>query len=70
MALADDIQAVRAAGPATFDKWLEIADDEDRAIVLAAVQDPLVLVDPLVNALRKNGVPITRDTIVKRRESR
>ena len=69
MSLADDLAELRVSKPRTFGQWLDIADNEDVEIVLAAIADRTLPANALAVTLSRNGIPITRDTIVKRRES-
>lgn len=70
MALADELNALRATKPRTFEAWCDVADPEDRQIVIDAINDHTLLPNALSVVLRKNGVPISRETIVSLRDSR
>ena len=70
MSLADELNALRETKPRTFEQWCDVAEPEDRAIVLEAIQDRTLLPNALSVVLRKNGVPISRETIVSLRDSR
>jgi hypothetical protein len=68
--LAGDIAALKAGKPRTFDQWLALAPDDKRTQVLAAIEDESIPANPLARLLsQKHGIPITRETIVSRRES-
>lgn len=68
MALADELSALRATKPRTFDAWLEIAEPEDRELVLESIADRALMPNALSNVLRRHGVPCTRETIIKLRD--
>lgn len=68
MALADELNALRARKPVTFKHWLEAANEEDRAIVLKYLTDPTVPLNGLVEVCRDAGIPITRETVMKHRK--
>jgi hypothetical protein len=68
VALANELQELRAAKPRTFDQWLEIAEPEERDMVLEAINDRTLQPNPLSTVLRKNGIPITRERIIEMRE--
>lgn len=70
MGLGTDLQALRATKPSTFEGWLEIATEEDRAIVLEAIDDRTLLPNALATVLRRNGVPVSRETIIRLRAER
>jgi hypothetical protein len=68
--LAGDLAKLRSGKPRTFDQWLTVADDDTKDMVLAAIADVSIPANPLAKLLTdKHGIPITRETIVKRRES-
>jgi hypothetical protein len=68
--LAGDLAKLRSGKPRTFDQWLTVADDDTKDMVLAAIADVSIPANPLAKLLAdKHGIPITRETIVKRRES-
>lgn len=69
MALANELQALRASKPRTFDQWCEVADPEERELALEAIHDLTLPANPLSTVLRKNGIPITRETIVSIRDT-
>lgn len=68
MALANELQTLRASKPRTFDQWLDIAEPEERDMVLEAIQDRELRSNALAVVLRRNGVPITRERIIEMRE--
>lgn len=68
MALADDIAALKDSKPRTFDKWLRTATPEERDMVLDALRDVRITPEQIMNALRKNGIPMARETVAKYRE--
>lgn len=68
VALANDLNELRATKPRTFDQWLAIADPEDRDAALDAIRDHTLLPNALAVVLRRNGVPVTRETIIQMRE--
>jgi hypothetical protein len=69
VALSTDLAALRDAKPRTFDQWLETAEEDDKTIVLEAINDVTLPANALAVTLAKNGIPVTRPTIVKIRES-
>lgn len=69
MALANDLDTLRATRPRTFEQWCEVADPEDRETVIEAINDLTLPANSLSTILRKNGIPITRETIVSIRDS-
>lgn len=69
MGLAAEIKSLRETKPRTFEQWLEVAEPEDKAIVQEAIYDRTLLPNPLSTVLRKNGVPISRETIVSLRDA-
>jgi len=68
VALADELNALRTRKPVTFDHWLAAATEDDRATVLAYLTDHTVPLNGLVETLRGNGVPMTRETVMKYRK--
>lgn len=68
--LRADLEEARRQKPATFAAWLETADPETRGLVMEYILDTSVMVDPLVAKLRKNDIPITRETVEKYRDAR
>lgn len=70
MGLGTDLQALRATKPSTFDGWLEIASEDERAMVLEAINDRALLPNPLATVLRRNGIPVSRETIIRLRAER
>jgi hypothetical protein len=68
VALANDLEALRATKPRTFDQWLAIAEPEDRDAALEAINDRTLPANALSVVLRRNGVPVTRETINQMRE--
>ncbi|MEI3845337.1 MULTISPECIES: hypothetical protein [unclassified Microbacterium] len=71
MALADDVQALKTSRPRDFKAWLKIAAPEERDEVLTYVYDNSIPENGLAVLLSgKHGIPITRETIVRLRESR
>jgi hypothetical protein len=69
VALANELQTLRASKPRTFDQWLDIAEPEERDMVLEAIQDRELRSNALAVVLRRNGVPITRERIIEMREA-
>lgn len=68
--LAGDIATLKQNKPRTFDQWLSSAPEADKAAVLAAIADLSIEPNPLARLLSdKHGIPITRETIVRRREA-
>lgn len=67
--LRAELEQARRAKPRTFSGWLETADPEEAELVLEYIKDPSVAADPLMRKLRKNGIPITADTIVAYRKA-
>lgn len=49
--------------PTTFNMWLEGADPEKAELVLSYLRDADVRPHPLVQKLRKNGIPVTMETV-------
>lgn len=62
VALADDLKDLEKLRPATFEAWLEVNPD-DAALALEYVRDKSIPKHSLVQTLRRNGVPITAQTI-------
>jgi hypothetical protein len=57
----DDIAAIKPAYR-TFAEWLATSPAEADG-VLAALSDETIQIEPLIRALRKNGIPCTRETV-------
>ena len=70
VALANDLEALRATKPRTLEAWLELADTEDRDAVLEAIRDRTLLPNALSLVLRRNGIPVSRETIIQMREDK
>ena len=70
MALADELNKLRATKPRTFEAWCDIADPEDRQLALDAINDRNLPYNALALTLRKAGIPITPAKIVSLRDSR
>lgn len=71
MALADDVQALKTTRPRDFKSWLKIASPEERDEILGYVYDEEIPENGLATLLSgKHGIPITRETIVRLRDSR
>lgn len=62
MALIDDIAAIGPTKHRTFEAWLA-SEPDDAAEALEAIRDTTLPIDPLLRALRKNGIPCTRATV-------
>ena len=62
MSLADELKSLPRK-PSTFDQWLETATDNDRALVLEYLRNPNIQIQGLVDTLRSNGVPISKETV-------
>lgn len=68
MSLIEDLAELRK--PRTFDRWLATANEPDRDAVLEAIRDHSIPENALATLLRdKYGIPVTRETIVRRRGS-
>lgn len=68
MSLFEDLADLRATKPRTFDQWLEVADVETKTAVLGAIADEHIPANQLAVLLtQKHGIPITRETILRRR---
>lgn len=71
MTLADDVQELKHSKPRDFKGWLKVADPKTRDEVLAYVYDNDIPENSLAVLLSgKHGIPITRETIVRLRDSR
>ena len=71
VSLADDVQGLKTAKPATFKHWLTTAPEHTRTEVLGYVYDEEVSANQLAELLsNKHNIPITRETIVRLRDSR
>ena len=68
--LRADLEEARRQKPATFAAWLETADPVTVGLVMEYITDTGVMIDPLVAKLRKNDIPITRETVEKYRDAR
>lgn len=69
MGLEAELKLLRETKPRTFEQWLELADADEKALVQDAIYDRTLLPNPLSIVLRKNGVPISRETIVSLRDA-
>lgn len=69
MGLAAELKSLRETKPRTFEQWLEVADAEDKALVEEAIGDRTLLPNALSIVLRRNGVPVSRETIIALREN-
>jgi hypothetical protein len=67
VSLNDDLTALKAARPRTFEQWLDVAEETDRAMVLDAIAVVTIPANALAVTLTKHGIPITRETILRRR---
>lgn len=70
MALSDDLEALTGRKPANFDAWLNTAAPEDAEKVLSYVTNPGIDINPLVETLRRNNIPITYGTVRRYRGAR
>lgn len=65
--LRADLEEARRAKPVTFAQWLDVTDTETVELVMSYIRDETIMVDALVSKLRRNDVPITRETIMRER---
>lgn len=70
MSLATELAALRQSKPRTFEQWLETASYEDRDMVMDAIGDHTIPANRLAVTLANNNVPITRETVLKYRDTR
>ena len=68
MSLKDDLGKL-TRGPRTFAQWLETASAEDHAAALDALKDRGISADALVQVFRKNGIPVTTETVKSYRDA-
>ena len=61
MALTDDLAEIKPQYR-TFADWLASGPEEAQE-ALDAIRDETLPIDPLLRALRKNGIPCTRETV-------
>lgn len=61
MALTDDLAEIKPQYR-TFADWLASGPAEAQE-ALDAIRDDALPIDPLLRALRKNGIPCTRETV-------
>jgi hypothetical protein len=65
--LKDQLQALESHKPRNFKDWLKVADPEERELVLSYIHST-VPAAKLASTLNGNGIPVTRETIVKMRD--
>lgn len=65
--LKDQLQALESIRPRNFKDWLKLAAPEERELVLSYIHSN-VPPAKLASTLNSNGIPVTRETIVKMRD--
>lgn len=68
MSLKDDLGAL-PRGPRTFKQWLQSAPTEDMTAALDALRDTTILTETLIGVFRKNGIPMTPETVKSYRDA-
>lgn len=64
MNLASDLANLRTTKPRTYEQWRAIASPEEVQQVNDAILDRTLPANSLSVVLRKNGIPVTRETIL------
>ena len=62
MSLEDDLASI-VRNPTTFEGWLRTADPDRAELVLSYMRDPDVSANALIGKLRKNGIPVSKETV-------
>lgn len=62
MGIRDDLKAIPRRA-ATFNAWKLTADPEELAAIEAAASDVSIPVALIVEACKRNGIPISKDTV-------
>lgn len=66
--LVRDIDSLKTTRPRYFRQWLDLADPEEKRVVLDAIGDERIPANQLARLLAERyNVPITRETILRMR---
>lgn len=63
VSLKTELAELRATKPRTFDAWLEMADPDETKLAIEAITDKTIPINALLPVLRRNGVPISKETL-------
>lgn len=68
--LSDSLKEVREPKQkaSNFKKWLDSLSEEDRRIALDALHDSTILKTHLLEAFKKSGLQVSKDTLFRIRE--
>lgn len=70
MGLVSKLEKVRAAARPTFEQWVEVLDEVDRAALEAAGGDPFLPTRKLIAIVRAEGISVGEERFKEWRVSR